>query len=275
MTKKCLRWTVILMCLATLLSLFGCNKDKYILDGPGMERVLGWKSFTISRCTEMYDPIYSYTVKYDSTTCEAYLYSGTVEEQAGIRLESQTVNALFDLKLLDLPDEGSVTGNFLCLSVVDENGTQIHKDISTVKESEILALIRPYVDDDSDTEGNVWQEFTISQNSDVYEDNFAYTVTKEADTYYLSYEYFDYENKVPDERKIPLKNKTVNSLLALDLLSLPDVQPVDDSSEEEMILDGTWAKLTVVDEAGNRHEKSVSTATVDEIRSLLAPYVKD
>lgn len=132
-----------------------------------------------------------------------------------------------------------------------------------------------YILDGPGMERQLFQEFTISQNSDVYEDNFAYTVTKEADTYYLSYEYFDYENKVPDERKIPLKNKTVNELLTLNLLSLPDVQPVDDSSEEEMILDGTWAKLTVVDKAGNRHEKSVSAATVDEIRSLLAPYVKD
>ena len=149
------------------------------------------------------------------------------------------------------------------------------RSFATVTESEILALIRPYVDDDSDTEGNVWQEFTISQNSDVYEDNFAYTVTKEADTYYLSYDYFDYVNKVPEDRKIPLKHKTVNELLMLNLLSLPDVQPVDDSSEEEMILDGTWAKLTVVDEAGNKYQKNVSDAIVDKIRSLLAPYVID
>ena len=121
----------------------------------------------------------------------------------------------------------------------------------------------------------MWQEFTVSQTSDVYEDNFSYTVTNESDGYYLFYEYFDYENKVPEDCKIRLQESTVNGLLSLNLLSLPDVQPVDDSSEEEMILDGTWAKLTGVDAAGNRHEKSVSAATVDEIRSLLAPYVKD
>ena len=158
MTKKWFRWAVIGMCLAALLSLFGC--DKYIADGPGMERQL-------------------------------------------------------------------------------------------------------------------WQEFTISQTSDEYEGNFAYTVTSESGVYYLSYEYFDYENNVPGERKIQLKNATVNALLSMDLLSLPDVQATESLSDEETILDGTFAKLTITDENGNTYKKRVSDKIVQEIRSLLSPYITD
>lgn len=132
-----------------------------------------------------------------------------------------------------------------------------------------------YILDGPDMERDVWQEFTLSQSSDVYEGNFAYTVTKESDTYYLSYEYFDYVNKVPDARKIPLKIVTVNELLALNLLSLPDVPTIEISPEDTMILDGTFAKLTITDEDGNTYNKSVSDRMVGDIRSLLSDYVID
>ena len=158
MKRLCVRWVLIGMCLEALLSLFGCHKDNYILDGPGMERAL-------------------------------------------------------------------------------------------------------------------WQEFTISQSSDVYEGNFAYTVTNEYDEYYLVYEYFDYKNNIPDERKIKLKDATVNELLSMDLLSLPDEQPSESLQDEEMVLDGTFAKLTVTDTSGNTYKKRVSNEMVQNIRSLLSPYV--
>lgn len=277
--KQLFRWAVMGMCLAALLSLLGCNKNKFILDGPGMERVVGWKSFTISRCSERYEPIYSYTVVYDSASCKAYLYCGTyreTEERTGIQLESHTINALFNLELLALPDEAAVTGNFLSLAVVDENGLQIPKKLSTAKEAEILALIRPYVDEGgSAAEQKVWQEFTVSQTSDVYEDNFSYTVTNESDGYYLFYEYFDYENKVPEDCKIRLKESTANALLSMNLLSLPDEQTIESSSDEETILDGTFAKFTITDENGNTYKKRVSDKIVQEIRSLLSTYIKD
>ena len=44
--KKLLRLAVFVMCMATLLSLLGCNKNKYILDGPDMERD-EWQEFTL------------------------------------------------------------------------------------------------------------------------------------------------------------------------------------------------------------------------------------
>ena len=134
-----------------------------------------------------------------------------------------------------------------------------------------------YIVDGPDMERKAeWISFTISQTSDVYEGNFAYTVTKDEQDglYYLFYDYFDYENKVPEERKVRLKDKTVNALLEMKLLSLPDVEPKE-TSGEEIILDGTWAKLTITDDFGNTYEKSISDEMVGNIRSLLTPYAED
>lgn len=139
----------------------------------------------------------------------------------------------------------------------------------------LLSLFGCHKVDGPGMERDLWQEFTISQTSDEYEGNFSYTVTNESDGYYVFYEYFDYENKVPGERKIKLKNSTVNALLSMNLLSLPDEQPIESSSDEEMILDGTFAKLTITDESGNTYKKSVSDELVWDVRSLLSPYVED
>ena len=57
---------VILMCLAAILAFVGIgDKNKHILDGPGMVRELKWTSFTISHSSEISNEIFSFTIYND------------------------------------------------------------------------------------------------------------------------------------------------------------------------------------------------------------------
>ena len=284
MKKRCLRWAVIGMCLAAFLSLFGCNKEKYILDGPGMEREL-WQEFTISRCSEVYEPIYSYTVKYDDVSSRAYLYIGEYDEakeQSSIQLKSQTINDLINLRILALPEEGSITGNFLALSVVDSNGKRLHKSVSAAVEKEILSLIEPYVDSsntDNDsninTEREMWKEFTISQTSDEYEQNFSYTV-KYDETEDKGYLYMEVPHETkgyPVLKSIELDSDTVNELINLNILSFTD-EPKESNELEAEILDGTFLRFSVTDSSGNIFKKVISNEAEQKILTLITPYVQ-
>ncbi len=157
--KRCFRWVVIGMCMAFLLSLFGCNKDKYILDGSDMEREL-WQEFTISQTSDEYNQNFSYTVKYDETEDKGYLYMEVPHETKGypvlksIELDSDTVNELINLNILSFTDEPKesneleaeiLDGTFLRFSVTDSSGNIFKKVISNEAEQKILTLITPYV----------------------------------------------------------------------------------------------------------------------------------
>lgn len=157
--KRCFRWAVIGMCMAFLLSLFGCNKDKYILDGSDMEREL-WQEFTISQTSDEYSKNFSYTVKYDETEDKGYLYMEVPHETKGypilksIELDSDTVNELINLNILSFTDEPKesneleaeiLDGTFLRFSVTDSSGNVFKKVISNEAEQKILTLITPYV----------------------------------------------------------------------------------------------------------------------------------
>ena len=157
--KRCFRWVVVGMCMAFLLSLFGCNKDKYILDGSDMEREL-WQEFTISQTSDEYNQNFSYTVKYDETEDKGYLYMEVPHETKGypvlksIELDSDTVNELINLNILSFTDEPKesneleaeiLDGTFLRFSVTDSSGNIFKKVISNEAEQKILTLITPYV----------------------------------------------------------------------------------------------------------------------------------
>ena len=157
--KHYFRWVVIGMCMAFLLSLFGCNKDKYILDGCDMEREL-WQEFTISQTSDEYNQNFSYTVKYDETEDKGYLYMEVPHETKGypvlksIELDSDTVNELINLNILSFTDEPKesneleaeiLDGPFLRFSVTDSSGNVFKKVISNEAEQKILTLITPYV----------------------------------------------------------------------------------------------------------------------------------
>ena len=156
--KRCFRWVVIGMCMAFLLSLFGCNKDKYILDGSDMEREL-WQEFTISQTSDEYNQNFSYTVKYDETEDKGDLYMEVPHETKGypvlksIELDSDTGNELINLNILSFTDEPKESDEleaeildvtFLKFSVTDSSGDVFKKVISNEAEQKILALITPY-----------------------------------------------------------------------------------------------------------------------------------
>ena len=58
--KKMKRWAVFGMCIAWLLTLLGCGKEKpFMLDGPEMEYQSPWTAFTLSRSDS--DPQYNFS----------------------------------------------------------------------------------------------------------------------------------------------------------------------------------------------------------------------
>lgn len=157
--KQLFRLVVMVLCMAFLLSLFGCNKNNYILDGPDMERQV-WSEFTISQTSDEYEQNFSYTVKYDETENKGYLHMEVPHETKGypveksIQLDSNTVTELINLNILSFKDKSKesgeleaeiLDGTFLRFSVTDSNGNVFKKVLSSEAEQKILTLITPYV----------------------------------------------------------------------------------------------------------------------------------
>lgn len=120
-------------------------------------------------------------------------------------------------------------------------------------------------------ERQVWREFTISQISDVYEQNFSYTVKIDENSGegYLYTEVYNYEEGYPEETSIRLKQKTVSALMNMDMLSFPDEIPYE---SEESILDGTFLSFSVTDQNGTVFKKILSSEQETEILALIRPY---
>ena len=79
------RWAVILMCLAALLSLFGCTAQKpHMADGPGMENTGYWVSFTVSRADSYAQHNFSITVEEAGDGC---VVTGTLRDDDGTEYE--------------------------------------------------------------------------------------------------------------------------------------------------------------------------------------------
>ena len=79
------RWAVILMCLAALLSLFGCTAKKpHMADGPGMENTGYWVSFTVSRSDSYAQHNFSITVEEAGDGC---VVTGTLRDDDGTEYE--------------------------------------------------------------------------------------------------------------------------------------------------------------------------------------------
>ena len=157
---KKFRLAVIAVCISMLLSLFGCGKLKpFILDGPDMERTL-WSEFTISQTSDVYEENFSYTVKYDKISGEAYFYTEVPHETKGypieksIQLKSKDLQALININIMSFAnvqavesdDELILDGTFLKFWVTDSNGEKFNKSVPYEDEKEILKIIKPYAD---------------------------------------------------------------------------------------------------------------------------------
>lgn len=120
-------------------------------------------------------------------------------------------------------------------------------------------------------ERQVWREFTISQISDVYEQNFSYTVKIDENSGegYLYTEVYNYEEGYPEETSIRLEQKTGSALMNMDMLSFPDEISYE---SEESILDGTFLSFSVTDQNGTVFKKILSSEQETEILALIRPY---
>ena len=99
------------MCIASLLSMFGCGKnDKFITDGPGMENPFAWESFSVSRSDSYAQHNFHITVQYGE---DGYVVKGMLldedgtqymDEEADIVLPKEACQTIDALRPQYLPD---------------------------------------------------------------------------------------------------------------------------------------------------------------------------
>ena len=274
------------MCIAWLLSLFGCGKKwPHLLDGPGMERQI-WSAFTIARCNEKFEPIYSYTVTYDADTDEAYLCGE--QEKDDIRLRQETVSELFNLDLMSLPDEGAVSGNFLGLTVFDSMGKARPKRISDAKEEEILALLAPYLEEGENggeekptmLDGpsmeyqSPWTAFALSRSDSNTRYCFWFEVTETDEGAVVTGSCQDEDGRDYEaETGIPISAEDLRELRWMDFDQLPDEEPWPEDLEMPLDMERIQMTLTLSD--GTVEKKDASSNLSIEIYKLLLPYLKN
>ena len=146
------------MCISALLSLFGCGKkDRFILDGPGMENMAVWDSFSISRYGDsMADQNFQITVQHSD---DGYVLKGDVigySETEGMILSENDCRKIDELKPHLLPnvvktENQSETDGVMILDaptvdieVVYSNGT-LHKKVDKDDFSmSIFNIAEPY-----------------------------------------------------------------------------------------------------------------------------------
>ena len=162
--KQIKRWMVIILCLSSLLSLFGCQniKNKYnVLDGPGMVNIPKWESFSISQTHSNFNYHFDFTVTqnefgdyYVTGTCQDD-EGNTYENEEGIPLTASTITELRTLKLDELSD---VKGNqseidddlflldatVVTLSLTYVGGRVVNKSASEDLAFQIYNYLSPY-----------------------------------------------------------------------------------------------------------------------------------
>lgn len=101
------------MSFALLGMLFGCNKDKYMVDGPGMINPYVWEYFTVSRSGDSYAQHNFYITV--SCSNNGYIVKGTLlnceEEEEGILLPKSACEQIDALAPGDLPDVSNDTSD--------------------------------------------------------------------------------------------------------------------------------------------------------------------
>ena len=279
--KKYFRLVVMALCLAWLLSLFGCGT---MVDGPGMERAI-WSEFTLTRCSETYEPVYRYTVHYDEDLNEAELYieihDGRTVDKC-VEVDQETLSELFNLNLLALPEADPVDGNFLGLSVTDRNGQTYSKQISSAREEEILALLAPYLTADKvedpfmldgpDMEYTPpWTAFTISRSDSNAQYQFWFTVTDADPDDLVTGACADAQgNHFAEQTGIAISTETWQALQWMNLEQLEEETPWPEDLERP--LDDSSITLSITLSDGTVINKQASGKLSMEIYQLLLPY---
>ena len=154
--KRLKRSVVFGMCIAWLLTLLGCGKEKpFMLDGPQMEYQSPWTAFTISRIDSNTQYHFWFTVTDDGdqplVTGECSDEEGTsYMEETGIAISAEDLWQLRWMDLDQLPEKetgvalpADAAGITLTLTLSD--GTVVQKNASSDLSIEIYTLLLPYL----------------------------------------------------------------------------------------------------------------------------------
>ena len=114
-----------------------------------------------------------------------------------------------------------------------------------------------------------WTEFTFSQQSDVYEQNYSLTVKRHAETDDFYLYVYTIATGGDEPNAIKLKDKTVSQLYNMNFLALSEEEP---NPLEGEILDGSFSSFQVIDENGTEYKKALPYAMENELKQLLLPY---
>ena len=150
--KRYIRWAVVIMCFGWLLSLLGCGKttDPFVRDKIGMVRQIPWREFTVSQTSDVYEGNIGYTVKKEQESYYLVLEGEYPDfEEKHILLPQDAVDALLAMDLGLFPDRKvpgddeplMLDGTTQSLTVVDENGEWMPKDISKAEFDRIVEIL--------------------------------------------------------------------------------------------------------------------------------------
>lgn len=150
--KRMTRTAVVLMCVAWLLSLFGCGEPT-VRDKEGMERAVPWTEFSYEQRSDVYEGNFSFTVKkeHDGIYVYAYSIATSGEEAEGVRLSEEEAAVLETMDLVGLPDETPspldamiLDGTFTKLYVTEEGGEPREKAAGAALLEQIETVLLPY-----------------------------------------------------------------------------------------------------------------------------------
>lgn len=147
------------MCIAWLLTLLGCGKEKpFMLDGPQMEYQSPWTAFTISRIDSNTRYHFWFTVTDDGdqplVTGECSDEEGnSYMEETGIAISAEDLWQLRWMDLDQLPDEEPwpedleqpLDTESITLTLTLSDGTVVEKNASSDLSIEIYTLLLPYL----------------------------------------------------------------------------------------------------------------------------------
>ena len=156
---------VIILCMAFLLSLFGCKQrqpnepsqteGESILDGTGSVAPMPWCTMELSRSGDMYYPYnFNFTLTLDG---DHYLATGYCVDEDGNRYETE-VGVEIPLEVIDIFDLGSLSDDrgssfgssfvldapTISLTLTYGDGTQKEKAIGESLSLEIYQALLPY-----------------------------------------------------------------------------------------------------------------------------------
>ena len=147
------RWAVIVLCMAALLSLFGCKK--HLVDGPGMVNDQPWKAFTLSHSASYAQYNFWFTVEQGEF---AFLLTGECRDENdeytiddGVEISAADLQFLRELRLdafsEDIPSDSDLLvldAPNVSLMLTYMDGTEQKKAISSDTAMVIYNRFLPY-----------------------------------------------------------------------------------------------------------------------------------